>query len=374
MRRKHELDTRILTVFFVAAAPFVAFGAWLVVGMARGRLEESLGESLEQRALQAKLSIERYVGEQTVMLHLLALDPQVVSAVAAKEPPRGEHPLSARLREVIQVRPGIRLLQVVDAQGRVVAASSRSARVIPLGAEWKDALFGEDPVVRPFVGDIHAAGASGRPALEMVFPIRALDGAPRGLVRALLDAADLYGVLSSIRIGRTGHALLLRAEDGLVLASDEDAAVLKQRFAGWSAIQAAMRERRGYWMVPAVPARGEGATAVLGEPERLVGYARVEQVPDVDWLVTVEQDLEEALAPLTGVTRYLWVHFACVFAAVVLLALYFSFKLEEPVIEEELHLHEEHVPASMRGFAEAAGGRADQAEARPAASSANSVR
>ena len=32
----------------------------------------------------------------------------------------------------------------------------------------------------------------------------------------------------------------------------------------------------------------------------------------------------------------------------ILLALYFSFKLERPVMEDDLHLHEEHVPAGMR--------------------------
>jgi hypothetical protein len=67
----------------------------------------------------------------------------------------------------------------------------------------------------------------------------------------------------------------------------------------------------------------------------------------VQWLVTVEQDLGEALAPVEGVTRYLWVHFIGVFATVILLAVYFSFKLERPVMEEDLHLHEEHVPRGV---------------------------
>jgi hypothetical protein len=65
-------------------------------------------------------------------------------------------------------------------------------------------------------------------------------------------------------------------------------------------------------------------------------------------MVTVEQDLSEALAPINSVTRYLWYHFIGVFATVVLLALYFSFMLEKPVMEETLHLHEEHVPPGMR--------------------------
>ena len=79
-------------------------------------------------------------------------------------------------------------------------------------------------------------------------------------------------------------------------------------------------------------------------------------------MVTVEQDLSEALAPIESVTRYLWIHFIGVFATVILLALYFSFKLERPVMEEELHLHEEHVPAGMRKPA-----RADLAEEGPVA-------
>jgi hypothetical protein len=62
----------------------------------------------------------------------------------------------------------------------------------------------------------------------------------------------------------------------------------------------------------------------------------------------VEQELEEATAPIAGVTRYLWIHFIGAFGTVILLALYFSFRAETPVIEEELHLHEEHLPESMK--------------------------
>jgi hypothetical protein len=347
-QRRHELDTHILAVFFMAAVPVVAFGAWLVVGMAQGRLETSLGESLEQRAFQTKLDIERYVGEQIVGLHLLALDPEVVKALGEKGPPRADHPLSARLREIVQVRPSLRWIQVVDPGERVVAASSRNARVVPFGAQWKEVLLSDEPSLRPFVGDIQRVPGTDTAVLEVAYPVRGLDGAVRGLVRGLIDASDLYGVLSSVRIGRTGHAVLVRADDGLILASDDQATVLRDRFPGFGSIQAAIREKRGHWRVPEIDGHREGERSIPPEPARLVGYAMVEQVPDVSWLVTVEQDLEEATAPLSGVTQYLWIHFAFVLAAVVLLALYFSFKLEVPVIEEELHLHEEHVPASMR--------------------------
>jgi hypothetical protein len=35
-RKRYELDTRVLTVFFFVAMPFVAFGSFNVVSMARG--------------------------------------------------------------------------------------------------------------------------------------------------------------------------------------------------------------------------------------------------------------------------------------------------------------------------------------------------
>ena len=112
------------------------------------------------------------------------------------------------------------------------------------------------------------------------------------------------------------------------------------------------RIRRGYWTIQEVTAEIEGRQIVV-EPARVVGFSPVDQLPGVLWLVTVEQDLEEALHPIQSVTRYLWIHFIGVFATVILLALYFSFKLEQPVMDDELHLHEEHIPSSLKARAEA---------------------
>ena len=37
----------------------------------------------------------------------------------------------------------------------------------------------------------------------------------------------------------------------------------------------------------------------------------------------------------------------------ILLALYFSFKLEQRVVDDDLHLHEEHIPSYLNARAEA---------------------
>jgi hypothetical protein len=377
-KRRYELDTRVLTIFFFVAMPFVAFGSFIVVSMARASLQESVGLSLEQRAIETRFLIERYVGDQIVHLRLATLDPQVRAALAAPAKDRNvdetrkleqawasgeDHkliapilasPLAAHLREMSQVRPALKLIQVIDAKGRLLAASGRAGRLLNAETPWFHSLVSEG-TEHPYVGDIQRTAGS-LVYLEIAYPVYDAEARFQGVVRGLMDAADLYSVIAPVRVGRTGHAVLVRASDGLILASDESPKVLTQSFPGFSVVQGALQgfplgergqslfgkgsQRRGYWAIPELREQGE--------PARLVGYADVEQVPNVKWLVTVEQDLAEAMAPIQQVTRYLWIHFVGAFGSVILLALYLSFKLEAPVIDEELHLHEEHVPSSMR--------------------------
>ena len=387
-KQSYYLDTRVLTVFFFAAMPFVAFGSFIVVNQARNHLRESVGASLEQRAVQTKLALEQYLGEQVVHLQLLSLDPEVQKALAApaRTVPEADArqmeqawasgkdaklnatifdtPVAARLKSFSAVRPVVKHVQILDSTGRLLAASSRGGRLFYGEVEWFKDLATQlgDPEVH--VGEIYRPTGATVNLLEIAYPVRTSDDIHLGAVRVLLDAGDLYTVLAPVRIGRTGHASLLRSTDGLVLASDESERILKVPLPGFEALRNAVegfpmaqpgqeifgraRLHRGYWTMPEVRATDEAGREITIEPSRLVGFSPIDQVPGVDWLVVVEQDLSEALAPINSVTRYLWFHFIGVFATVILLALYFSFKLERPVMEEELHLHEEHVPAAMR--------------------------
>jgi hypothetical protein len=392
-KQRYYLDTRVLTAFFFAAMPFVAFGSFVVVNQARNQLRESLGASLEQRAVQTKLALEQYVGEQVAQLRILALDPEVQKALVAPRRPVApeearqmeqswaaggdvklnasllETPLAGVLKPLAVVRPAFKQVQVIDSSGRVLAASNRGGRRLFFGElEWFKNLATQLGDAQAHVGEMYRPAGSSLNLVEIAFPVRNSEDVWLGAVRVLLDAADFYSVLAPVRIGRTGHASLLRSTDGLVLASDESERILKVPLPGFESLSNAVegfpmaqsgqeifgraRLHRGYWTLPEVKATDEAGREMVVEPSRLVGFSPIDQVPDVNWLVTVEMDLSEALAPINGVTRYLWFHFIGVFATVVLLALYFSFTLERPVMKEELHLHEEHVPAAMQKPAE----------------------
>jgi hypothetical protein len=387
-KRSYYLDTRVLTAFFFAAMPFVAFGSFIVVNQARNHLRESVGLSLEQRAVQTKLALEQYVGEQIVHLRLMALEPaaQAALGVPAKPVPDAdqrpleqawaggkdaklnasilETTLAARLKALPAVRPSFKLVQLVDSSGRVLAASARGGRLFHGESAWFKELAAQEGEPQAHVGDLFRREGSTMNLLEIAYPVRNPDDVFLGAVRVVLDAGELYTVLAPVRIGRTGHASLLRSTDGMLLASDESERIMKMPIPGWDSLRNAVEgfplgesgqqifarsgPRRGYWRVPEVRTRDESGRDVVIEPPRLVGFSPIDQVPDVQWMVTVEQDLAEALSPIDSVTRYLWIHFIGVFATVILLALYFSFKLEQPVMEEDLHLHEEHLPAGMK--------------------------
>ena len=389
--QKHTLDPRVLTAFFLAAMPFVAFGSFIVVNQARNLLRESVGTSLEQRAVETKVALENYVADQMVHLRLLASDPDVESALAKSLPQKGEadsrpleqawasgkdsklnaallgSPLAARMRPLTLVRPSFRQIQLVDASGRLVAASARGGRLFNADSDWWKALAAPEGAADAYVGEPFRPAGSKLALFEIAVPVRDSAGVLVGAARALVDAADLYSVVAPVRIGRTGHAVLVRATDGMVLASDESERVLSRSLPGFAALKNAVEgfplaesgqklfgatgQKRGYWTVPEVNEPAVGGHPALHEPARIIGFSPVDQVTGVEWLVTVEQDLSEALAPVEGVTRYLWIHFVGVFATVILLAVYFSFKLERPVMEEGLHIHEEHVPTGVRNVA-----------------------
>jgi hypothetical protein len=367
-KRRYELDTRVLAVFFLVAMPFLAVGSLVIIGMARAAVQEAAGAALEQRALETKQQLEHYLEDQ--IGHLIQTAQEAREKLpAGRTAPTAENarqreqgwtsgdpalvgsivgsPLGARLREVGALHSAVRLLQVVDAQGRLLASSARGGRLLNSETPWFRALTADEPAPA-FVGDVQRPPQSATALIEIAVPIRGRDGRMLGAVRSLIDAYDVYNqVFAPVRLGTTGHAVLLRTRDGLILASDENQRVLQDRFQGFEILQAAQGARRGHWTLPEIRQKTIAGEEQV-EAKRVVGLSPVDRVRGAEWTVVVEQDLAEATAPIQGLTWQLVAHFLAVFLMALVLAFYFSFKLETPVIEEELHLHEEHVPASMR--------------------------
>ena len=161
-KQKYYLDTRVLTAFFFAAMPFVAFGSFIVVNMAKNQLRDSVGAGLEQRAVQTKLALERHVGEQVLNLRSLGLEPVVLKALEKPGPAVSEeetrrlneawrtdsdpelreallnNPLAARPRVISSLRPGLRAVQIVDRSRRLAVTIDKQTSNLPtmLSFDW----------------------------------------------------------------------------------------------------------------------------------------------------------------------------------------------------------------------------------------------
>ncbi len=308
-KQRYYLDSRVLTAFFFAAMPFVAFGSFIVVNQARTQLRESAGASLEQRAVQTKLALEQYLGEQVVHLRVLALDPEVQKALADTRPlpPEAEArameqawasgkdpklnaslldgPLVALLEPLKTARPAVKGLQLIDSTGRLRAATTRGGRLFFGEVEWFKAFGTQLSEAEVYVGEMFRPTGTTLNLLEIAFPVRNSEDVWLGAVRMLMDAGDLYTVLAPVRIGRTGHASLLRSTDGLILASDESERILKMPLPGFDSLRNAVegfpmaqsgqeifgraRLHRGYWSMPEVKAKDEAGRDVVVEPARL---------------------------------------------------------------------------------------------------------
>jgi hypothetical protein len=371
IRKRYRFDAQFLTLSFFVFMPLVTFGAFLVVSLAKDKLQSSVGQSLEQQALETKIVLERYIGERIVHLRLLSQDPLVTSAVLDRRrlsPDRIERlerawlsgqpveltasflatPLAARLRETTRLLPAIRLLQIVDTDGLLVSSSARAGSLFLDDRPWFAAMA-RNELSGAYVGEIGRATTHAPGFLEIAYPIvHPHAGYWIGAVCGFVSTSDLYAVLAPVRIGQTGRALLLRSSDGLILASDETERVLRDTFSGFSSIRTGMQARQGYWIIPRQTEWSRALGVSYTQPARLIGFTLVDQVPDVRWIVVVEQSLDEATAPVRDVTHYLWIHFLGTLAAVALLSAFLSLRQERPIIEEALHLHEDHVPPSMR--------------------------
>jgi hypothetical protein len=317
------------------------------------------------------VQLARYVAPQQVVLRLVNSDPSVFDALQSHPAPLAEverealvrrwsesdpdllaevvgSRLANRLRRVTEVQPVLRLLQVVDGRGVVIASSSRAGSVVYADHDWFRSFASEPLERRAHVGDVERRHDSKLALFEMAWPVHDAEGGFMGAVRAVLDAEDFDTVLAPVRIGETGHALLLRGRDGMILGGTQGAGVLRTRYPGYPQLQAAMAEDRRSWLVTEQTETDADGVEKLVAPPRLAAFSPISQVPEVDWLVVIQQDFAEAMAPVHEVRFYLWLHFFGAFGTAILLGLYFSFRLELPVIEDDLHLHEEHIPPSRR--------------------------
>lgn len=143
---------------------------------------------------------------------------------------------------------------------------------------FKAVMAGEE------VGRLVAIGkSSGKPSLIVATPIRNESRAIVGVLGMAMNLGDVSRTITDIRIGETGHAILLDASNKVIAHGDA------------SKVRTALQDFSTH---PALKVAGitDAPAVYMSEGVKMIGFVR--KLPQ-GWTVLVEQQYEEAFATLT---------------------------------------------------------------------------
>lgn len=182
--------------------------------------------------------------------------------------------------------------------------------------------------------------STGRPALTLGVPIKNAMGAPVGVIAMAMKLDDISKVIKDTRIGQTGFAILLDADNKMIASGRPDKS------------KDAIQDMADY---PALKVDGitESPTVYLSEGKKVVGYVR--KMPQ-GWTLLVEQDYAEAYASLERLETGARILFLLTAGCVALVAWFLGKQLTRPInqlITVAEHLSTGHfdddIPGTARG-------------------------
>jgi methyl-accepting chemotaxis protein len=157
--------------------------------------------------------------------------------------------------------------------------------------------------------------SSGKPSLILAAPVRNDERALVGVIAMAMDLDDVSRTVAGGRIGDTGHAILL----------DAGHKVIAHGVAG--RVKTALQDFSAY---PALKAPGitEHPARYSSEGKQMIGFAR--KLPQ-GWTLLIEQDYDEAYAPLARMESEARTLIAVAAGLVILVAFVLGQQLTRPV-------------------------------------------
>ena len=359
-----ELEPRLVLLFLAIGGPFLLIGSLVILSWLRGEMNRNLGDDfLGGAAADTARYLDTYLLNDLTNVSVIASVPTLRGAVETsnRQYPsdaerirerllqwdeewvehRGAVPLaldivgrdtSEFLREVATFNSSYKEILVTDRQGALVAATNITSDYYQADEDWWQQAFGDGEMGALYSSGLVFDGSAGGYALEMAATVR--DSADSeaavviGVLKVLLEAKELFRVVSAVSLGNTGHALLLNIDDGKVIAGRTSEDVMQRQYEGIASLRDALAESRKSFL-----SRDQDGNVWVAS------FARMPEPTPVsyrNWVVLVQQEAREAQAPMTMATVYLIAFFIGIGLLVVLASLYLHWKLVRPIREIDL--------------------------------------
>lgn len=353
---KARIDPRILILFMVIGLIPLGVGSLLLLTGARDAHVEVAAEQLSQAADNAQTALSDYLQRTILQVAALGTVPDIRDAAlrsngqkmtpaqeqmekdwTSLDPNRSQflasmlgNNASRFLRDYLQLSPSMKEIMVTDIMGRVVAANQKTTDYLQSDERWWAYAYRQG-AGGAFLSDIYFDESAGLHAIEIAQPIiDQTNQAAIGVVKAVLDAQEIFGFVNAVEIGEEGNTALIRG-DGIVVVSRRTTAQQQEKYPYFEEIRAAIGNQQRHIEA------GEGNDRiVIGLPQ-----TRLKSIfPELDWYLVAQKSRRALYGYFLNITwSYLYIVLFSV-AVVGALSLLFSWILQRPVIETDPHLEQ----------------------------------
>jgi signal transduction histidine kinase len=282
--RKHG---RLVRHYFLASIILISAGL-ITSGMLEVyfRYQESweqVGLLQKEIASASASKIEQFVQETERMMRVAAKTRELVRDGLSPD-------YKWELRRLLVNTPSITEVTAFDVNGVKRAEAQRLRRVVNRGKEDSPAPAALEKAKQgeSYFGPVYFAGGTG-PFMTIAVPIERFAGEVIGILQADIDLKYVGQVMSSIRVGKAGHAYLVTGSGHLIAHPDLSLVLQKRDLAQLDQIKAAFRPAWGVGNPSALVTRNMQGEKVF------TSYALI---PSLGWAVFAEQPIEEVYTPL----------------------------------------------------------------------------
>ena len=262
--KRQRLWLRLLGYYLALGLVPVLLVDLVVLNAARDAIEEAVLDSRREMAHRTAAEIAR-------IFAAVASDLQLLTRTVGTEP----QDVRALLKKAALESSEVEVLYLVDAPNQIQAASASVA--LPASYDWAAtwAKVAADGLYVALIKEFKET-----PKLFVALPVERDDQPSQQVLIARLDFHRVWQKINLVRIGKTGYATLLHADDGHYLSRP-----MRQFFYTWI-------------HHPHIEAmRGPAGTLLwrdVGGMKWVTGFAPVR---DWDWVIAIEQREDEAYAP-----------------------------------------------------------------------------
>jgi len=364
---------RLLIGMLVTIVPISIAGLWSI-SQGEKSLERTIGSHFRTIAEGTAVEISQFIHDRVIDVVVMAYDPMVIDAVVSANRSyagMSDAAIGGRIqniekiwntpaadsyvKEVLSSRasqtlrrhrerdPRFLRVTVTDGKGATVAATHKTIDYFQADEDFWQAVYAGGrgainltDILYDEVTKAHYIGI-GVPVVE--------DQSNRfiGSVDALVDVSTLFPFVNRVQIGPTARAALVKG-DGTIIGAPNITYSMKIDSDPFTAVKDALQTLEGRQT-------GYLVASVSGGARKLIGFADTglrDDYQNLDWVVLVSQDTQEAFRPIRAIGRLLAFMALMGLAMVMFLGVYFSLhrKVEMADIEEEIHRPE---PAHRNG-------------------------